>query len=146
MALVYKKKGSSLIMTDKFILPDFTSLVIILICLFFSAFFSSAETAITSLGAMKVKHLIKQLGKSAISLQLWLSHPGRVITTILLFNNVVNILASSVTTQLVYQYSQSQAVGIATGITTFWVLIFGEIIPKSFAKAHAEKVALGQGQ
>ena len=129
-------------MIDNFIFPDLTSLSIIVICLLFSAFFSSAETAITSLGTLKVKHLIKQLGKPAKPLQLWIHSPGRVITTILLFNNVVNILASSVTTQLVYQYSASRAVGIATGITTFWVLIFGEIIPKSFAKAHAEKVAI----
>ena len=118
------------------------SLGLIFICLVLSAFFSSAETAITSLGTMKVKHILDQKGKKARQLQLWLTHPGRVITTVLLFNNVVNILASSLTTSITYRYFQSGAVGIATGITTFCVLVFGEIIPKSFAKSHAEGFAL----
>ncbi|MDD9950772.1 MAG: hemolysin family protein [Zetaproteobacteria bacterium] len=126
----------------QFIAEESAYLYVIFGCLLASAFFSSSETAVTSLGFIKVKLLLEQKGSRASALKLWLNYPGRVITTILLFNNVVNILASSVTTALVQKYSESGAVGIATGLTTFWVLVFGEIIPKSFAKAHAEKFAL----
>ena len=129
-------------MLTDFFVAEAGSLAVIFTCLVLSAFFSAAETAITSLGAMKARHIIDQRGKAAAQLNLWISHPGRVITTILLFNNVVNILASSVTTQLTYHYFRSGAIGLATGLTTFWVLVFGEIIPKSFAKSHAEGTAL----
>ncbi|MCB9229408.1 MAG: HlyC/CorC family transporter [Deltaproteobacteria bacterium] len=129
-------------MIMQFFLAEAGSLAVIVGCLVLSAFFSAAETAITSLGVIKVRHILEQKGKRASPLNLWLQHPGRVIATILLFNNVVNILASSVTTRLAYIYFESGAVGIATGFTTFWVLVFGEIIPKSFAKSHAEGMAL----
>ena len=125
-----------------FLEKEVVSLSLISVCLLFSAFFSSSETAITSLGTIKVKHILDQSDIKNHPLKLWLNHPGRVITTVLLFNNVVNILASSLTTSLTYRYFQSGAVGIATGITTFCVLVFGEIIPKSFAKSHAQAFAI----
>ncbi len=120
---------------------DITSLLLILGCLLFSAFFSSSETALTSLAALKVKHLIEQ-SKRYHPLQYWLDEPGKVLTTILVFNNAVNIFASALATELATRWFQSSAVGIATGITTFLVLVFGEIIPKSFAKVHAERIAV----
>jgi len=116
--------------------------LVILGCLILSAFFSAAETAITSLGILKAKHLLDSGGKSAAHLRFWISHPGRIIATILVFNTGVNILASSIVTEMVYERFHSSAVGIATGITTFLVLVFGEVIPKSFAKAHYDKLAL----
>jgi putative hemolysin len=125
----------------EFIEYEAYSLIIIAVCLFLSAFFSSAETAITSLGTLKVKHLLEQKGKKVKQLKLWIAKPNRVLTTILVFNNGVNILASSVTTQLVHHYYQDSAISIATGITTFLVLVFGEIVPKSFAKSYAETIA-----
>lgn len=112
-------------------------------CLVLSAFFSAAETAITSLGILKSKHLLDTGGKSASHIKFWLAHPGRVLTTILIYNTGVNILASSVVTELAYQRYHDSAVGIATGVTTFLVLVFGEVVPKSFAKAHYEKLAIG---
>lgn len=124
-----------------FLIAEIHSVYLIIFCLSLSAFFSAAEMAITSLGLMKVKHLLDKKDKRAMALTLWVKHPGRVITTILLFNNIVNILASSLTTRLAYKYFESGAVGIATAVTTFLVLVFGEIIPKSFAKAHAEALA-----
>ena len=120
---------------------DITSLLLILGCLVFSAFFSSSETALTSLGALKIKHLIEQ-SKRYNTLKYWIDEPGKVLTTILVFNNAVNIFASALTTELATRWFASSAVGIATGITTFMVLIFGEIIPKSFAKVHAERIAV----
>lgn len=126
----------------QFISNEAASLTVIVVCIVLSAFFSSAETAITSLGPLKVKHLLDSQGKKVQALKLWLDHPGRVIATILLFNNVVNILASSMTTKVTYKYMESGAVGIATGLTTFLVLVFGEVIPKSFAKTHAERLSI----
>ena len=120
---------------------DITSILLIFGCLLFSAFFSSSETALTSLGVLKIKHLIEQ-SKRYGPLKYWINEPGKVLTTILVFNNTVNIFASALTTDLATRWFESSAVGIATGITTFLVLIFGEIIPKSFAKVHAERIAL----
>lgn len=121
------------------------SLTVIFVCVFFSAFFSAAETSITSLGTLKVKHLIasaKKKGRSLNQMKLWIKHPGRVLTTILMFSNIVNILASAVATDLAAHTFESGAIGIATGATTLLVLVFGEIIPKSFAKAYAERFAI----
>jgi putative hemolysin len=125
-----------------FFLQEWLSFVVILVCIGFSAFFSASETAITSLGTMKIKHLLESHTKKWESFRLWIDHPGRVIVTILLFNNGVNILASSLMTEVTYLYVGNGAVGLATGITTFLVLIFGEIIPKSFGKAHADALGL----
>lgn len=124
--------------------PELTiDLIIMGICLLFSAVFSGAETAITSLSELKTKHLIDvdNTGRTD-HLLLWLEHPGRVLTTILIVNNMVNILASAIATKIAMSYSQSYGVGIATGFTTFIVLICGEVIPKSFAKAHADSLCL----
>ncbi len=120
---------------------DITSLLLIGVCLLLSAFFSSSETALTSLGALKVKHLIEQ-SKRYSTLKYWIDEPGKVLTTILVFNNAVNIFASALATELATRWFENSAVGIATGATTFLVLIFGEIIPKSFAKVHAERIAV----
>jgi CBS domain containing-hemolysin-like protein len=129
---------------ETFILTNFhiSSLWAIFVCLILSAFFSSAETAITSLGAMKVKHMLNTRGKSVRQLRLWAVHPGRVLTTILIFNSVVNILGASLATVIAADFFQDQAVGVATGVVTFLVLVFGEIMPKSFAKTHAETWAI----
>ena len=121
---------------------DTTQLAIILVSLLVSAFFSGTETAITSLGSLKAKHLIDQNGAAKRQLNLWLNHPGRVLTTILIFNNLFHILASAVATDFASRHLQSQAIGIATGVMTLLILFFVEIIPKSFARIHAERVAV----
>jgi len=121
---------------------DYYELSIIAACLVGSAFFSASETAITSLGSLRAKHLIEQQGPGVIHLKLWLKYPNRILTTILIFNNIVNILASALATDLSSRHFDNQAIGIATGTITFFVLIFGEIIPKSFAKAHHERLAV----
>ncbi|MFK7873297.1 MAG: hemolysin family protein [Oligoflexales bacterium] len=110
-------------------------------CLCFSAFFSASETAITSLGHLKAKHMLESDPKAYRHLRLWVSEPGVILTTILVFNNVVNILASALATQLASVYFENAAIGVVTGVMTLLVLIIGEIVPKSFAKTHAEMVA-----
>ncbi len=124
------------------LLEDFATLFAIGICLIASAIFSSSETAITSLGVLKTKHLLDSSNRGHKALTLWLNHPSRVLTTILVWNNTVNILTAALVTDLSMRYFGSSAIGIATGITTFLVLVFGEIIPKSFAKAHADVLAI----
>lgn len=121
---------------------DVLSLVVIFICVILSAFFSAAETSITSLGSLKARHILDIRGKTVKQLNLWLKHPSRVLTTILIFNTAVNILASAVATELATRYFQSRAVGIATGSVTLLILVFGEILPKSFAKALPEPIAI----
>jgi CBS domain containing-hemolysin-like protein len=121
---------------------DTTQLAIILVSLLVSAFFSGTETAITSLGSLKAKHLVDQNGAAKRQLNLWLNHPGRVLTTILIFNNLFHILASAVATDFASRHLQSQAIGIATGVMTLLILFFVEIIPKSFARTHAEQIAV----
>ena len=121
---------------------DTTQLAIILVSLLVSAFFSGTETAITSLGSLKAKHLVDQNGAAKRQLNLWLNHPARVLTTILIFNNFFHILASAVATDFASRHLQSQAIGIATGVMTLLILFFVEIIPKSFARTHAERIAV----
>ena len=116
--------------------------MIMIACLIGSGFFSSTETAVTAIDQLKAKHILQVRGAKANSLKLWLEHPDRVLATVLVFNNIVNILASAVATDMAFRHFENQAVGIATGVTTLLVLLFGEIIPKSFAKAHSETIAL----
>jgi len=112
------------------------------VCIIFSGFFSSSETALTSLNELKVKHLLQEKGEKAKDLELWLMHPNKVLNTILIGNNIVNILGSVVAAEVSNKIFGSNAIAIATGIMTFLVLIFGEIAPKTFAKHNAESLAL----
>lgn len=121
---------------------EIVDFIFIFICIALSSFFSAAETAITALGQLKARHLLEQKkGKFIGHIQLWLDHPERILTTILVFNNVLNIAASAQATVIATNYFASHSVGISTGIITFLVLIFGEIIPKSFARANYELMA-----
>ena len=121
---------------------DLITLFIIFVCIIFAALFSCTETAVTSLDPLKVKHIMASRGKKALSLKLWAEHPERVLVTILIYNNVVNILATSLATSLATVYFKSSGVGIATGLMTILIIVFAEIIPKSFGKTHAEPVAI----
>ncbi len=121
---------------------DLIELITIAVSLFFAAGFSGSETAITSLGALRAKHILDQEKKAVRPLNLWLQHPGRVLTTILIYNNLFHILASAVATDFATRHFANQAIGIATGTMTFLILIFVEVIPKSFAKSHAEQLAI----
>ena len=96
---------------------DLGSFMLIAFCLVASAFFSASETAITSLNHLKAKHLIDQKGSKVSQLKLWLEHPSRVLTTILIFNNLANILASVLATELTTKYFKSQAI-------SYWYITF----------------------
>ncbi len=121
---------------------ELTNLFILFLCLIGSAFFSASETAITSVSHLKAKHLLESRGKSVRQLEFWLTEPDRVLTTLLIGNNAINIFASALATDMASRHFHSNAIGIATGATTFMVLVFGEIVPKSFARANSEPLAL----
>lgn len=117
-------------------------LMILVIFLFLSAFFSGAETALTSLGKLKIKELMEKGGKWKKSVSIWIEHPNKILTTILIANNVVNVGAATLATAISIKIFASKGVGIAWGIMTFLILQFGEITPKIFARQHAERLSL----
>ncbi|MGL5434362.1 MAG: HlyC/CorC family transporter [Lachnospiraceae bacterium] len=114
--------------------------IIILLCL--SAFFSSAETALTTVNKMRVRTLAEAGHKQAITLTRIIDNPSKMLSTILVGNNIVNLTASSLTTTIVMQLFGNKAIGVATGILTLLILVFGEISPKTVSTIHAEKIAL----
>lgn len=114
--------------------------LIILLCL--SAFFSSAETSMTTANKIRIQTLADQGDSRAKTLLKVIENPGKLLSTILIGNNIVNISASSLATTITMRLFGSAAVGISTGIITLLVLLFGEITPKTLAAAHAEKMAL----
>jgi CBS domain containing-hemolysin-like protein len=107
-----------------------------------SGFFSSAETALTTVGSVKVRSWVENNPtKSVLTLQKILDNKSKLISAILIGNNIVNISASSLTTALVIRVWGNAAVGVGTGILTFLVLIFGEIVPKTWAMYNNEKLS-----
>ena len=110
--------------------------------LFLSAFFSASETALMSISKLRVRHMIEEKVKGAELVGQLVQNPGKLLGAILVGNNVVNIGASALATVLAIQFFGSKGVGIATGIMTLLVLIFGEITPKSLAAAYSERVAI----
>lgn len=121
---------------------DIVSLCILLLLLFCSAFFSSAETAFMTVNKIRMRSLAEENVSNAVTVCKLIEEPSKLLSTILIGNNIVNILASSLATVLATRYLGSAAVGMVTGIMTVLVLLFGEITPKSMATYHAEKMAL----
>ncbi len=121
------------------IIIEIVSLVALL---FLSALFSSAETAFTHIDLLKVKYLVSTGNKRAKTLEKLKNDPERTLTTILIGNNLVNISASSIATSLAIDFFGSKGIGVAVGVMTFLILVFGEITPKSYAIRKAESLAL----
>lgn len=123
-----------------------TSGVIQLISLFvllvLSGFFSSAETAFTTVNRVRIRTLVEEGSKRAMTTQKILDNYSKMLSTILIGNNIVNLTASSLATTLAIKIWGSFAVGIATGILTILVLLFGEIVPKNLAMLYSEKISL----
>lgn len=117
-------------------------IVVVVILVVLSAFFSSAETALTTVNKVRLKSLEEQGNKSAKRVLQILENHGKMLSTILIGNNVVNIFASSLVTTLAIDVIGSYAVGIASGILTIIILLFGEITPKTWAMINAEKISL----
>lgn len=117
-------------------------LVIIIILVGLSAFFSSAETALTTVNRVRIKALADEGSSNARTVLYILDNYSKMLSTILIGNNIVNLTASSLTTTLAAKVFGSYAIGIATGILTLTILLFGEIIPKNTAMLYSDKISL----
>lgn len=117
-------------------------LIILAVLILLSALFSSAETALTTSNKLKIQSLADQGSKRARILLKISEDSGKMLSAILIGNNLVNNAATALTTSLIIQLFGNSAVGIATGVITLLILIFGEISPKTLATIHSEKMAL----
>ena len=116
--------------------------VILVILLGLSAFFSSAETALTTVNKIKMRSLADDGNKRAKVVLKLTENPGKMLSAILIGNNIVNLSASSLITTIAIGFGADVAVAIATGIITVLILIFGEITPKTVATINSEKLSL----
>ncbi|MBN1156313.1 HlyC/CorC family transporter [Candidatus Woesearchaeota archaeon] len=116
-------------------------IILFVVLLALSAFFSASETAIVAMSRLKVLHLVEKKRKGSILLQKLKDSPHKTITTILIGNNVVNVAASVVATSIAFDLFRNHALSVATGATTLLLLVFGEIAPKSIATSHKEKIS-----
>lgn len=129
---------------------DITQLIILIVLVFLSAFFSSAETSLTTVNKMRMRSLADDGNKRAMLVCKLLEEPSRMLSAVLIGNNIVNLTASSLATTLTLELCEkaglgknaSLATGISTGILTLVILVFGEITPKNLAQIYAEKLAL----
>ena len=117
-------------------------IITLLVLVFLSAFFSSAETAFSTVNRVRLRTLAQENNKGAARVLAILDQYGKMLSAILIGNNIVNLSASSVATTLAIRVWGSRAVGIMTGVLTFAILIFGEIIPKTWAMQRAESITL----
>ncbi len=117
-------------------------IVFLVILLLLSAFFSSAETALTTANRIRMRTLAEDGDKRAAAVLRITDDSGKMLSAILIGNNIVNLSASSIATSLAIKLWGSVGAGIATGILTILILIFGEISPKTLATIHSEKISL----
>ena len=118
-------------------------IVVLFILITLSAFFSSAETSFSTVNRVRLRTLAQEDNKRAIRVLGILEQYGKMLSAILIGNNIVNLSASSLATTFAIRVWGNTAVGIATGILTIVVLLFGEILPKTWAMNNAQALALG---
>lgn len=117
-------------------------IITLVILLILSAFFSSAETALSCANKMRIRSLANEGNERAKRVQKIHENYSKMLSAILIGNNIVNIAASSLVTTFTIRLIGNTFVGIATGLLTLLVLIFGEIVPKTWAGSNADKIAL----
>ena len=116
-------------------------IIVLIVLLLLSAFFSSAETSLTTVNKLRIRSLVEEGNKRAKLISSLIENPSKMISAILIGNNIVNISASALTTTLIINLGLGPYTAVGTGILTLLVLIFGEITPKTLATVHAEKMA-----
>ncbi|WP_032123240.1 HlyC/CorC family transporter [Clostridium amazonitimonense] len=121
--------------------PSTWQLVLLVVLLLMSAFFSASETALMSFSKIRIKHLVEEGVKGADKIEKLIGSPNKLLGSILVGNNIANIAASALATSIALDVFGARGVGIATIIMTVLVLIFGEITPKSLAAQNSEKVS-----
>lgn len=122
--------------------PVAIQIVVLAILLLLSAFFSSAETCLTTVNKIRMRTLAEDGNKTAKLVIHMTDMPAKMLSAILVGNNIVNIAASALTTTIAYDLQLGSWIALATGILTLFILIFGEITPKTVATIHADKMAL----
>lgn len=120
---------------------DVIQIIVLIILLVLSAFFSSAETCLTTVNKIRLRSLAEEGNKQAATVLRLTEDPTKMLSAILIGNNIVNLSASSLATSIAYNLGGS-AVAIATGVLTVAILIFGEITPKTVATINSEKLSL----
>jgi len=133
---------SSVSVSANFMANEFLILKFILLAVFlsFSAFFSASETALFSLDSIKLKRLAQE-GKNTTAILALMENPLRCLTTILAGNTLVNIAISALITSVLLDIFGAKGVSISVGVTTFVLLLFGEVTPKTIAINNNERVA-----
>lgn len=117
-------------------------LIAIVILLFLSAFFSSAETSFITVNRIKLLSLVEEGNKRASLVIKIIDQPAKMLSAVLIGNNIVNISCSALATSFTISVWGNKATGIVTGVLTLLVLIFGEITPKNTANMYATKMAM----
>ncbi|MBR2765126.1 MAG: DUF21 domain-containing protein, partial [Blautia sp.] len=123
-------------------LSDSILVVVLLGLLYLSSFFSSSETALTMVNKHRLRSAADDGDTRAALVLTILEDQPRMLTAILIGNNIVNLTASALTTLLTSQLGGRLGVAVGTGILTFIILLFGEITPKTMASLHSERLAL----
>lgn len=118
-----------------------TLIIILIVLIFMSAYFSASETGMMTLNRYRLKHLAKQGNRSAIRVEKLLKHPDKLLSLVLIGNNLINIVASALATIIGMRLYGNAGVAMATGILTFVILIFAEVMPKTLAALYPEKIA-----
>lgn len=121
---------------------DIFQIVVLIILLLLSAFFSSAETALVTVNRIRMRTLAEDGNTRAARVLRITDDSGKMLSAILIGNNIVNLSASSIATSLAIRLWGSMGAGIATGVLTLLILLFGEISPKTLATIHSERIAL----
>lgn len=121
---------------------DAIQLVCLVVLIGMSAFFSSAETSMVTVNRIRIMNLAEEGNRRAKTLLKVVDDSGKMLSAILIGNNIVNISASALATVLATKWLGSSGAGVATGIVTLLVLVFGEITPKTLATVNSEKIAL----
>lgn len=121
---------------------DYIQLLILIVLVGLSAFFSSAETALTAVNKTRIRNLAEAGNKKAVTLTRILGNQSKMLRAILVGNNVVNLTASSMSATMAMRIWGNKAVGIGTGILILIILVFGEISPKTISNLYSETIAL----
>lgn len=121
---------------------DVIQLLVLVILLALSAFFSSSETALTTVNKIRVRTLAESGMERAVVLSKVIEQQSKMLSAILIGNNIVNLSASSLLTTLTIKVFGNKAIGIATGVLTLLILVFGEITPKTLSTISSETIAL----
>ena len=116
-------------------------IIIFIFLVIVSGFFAAAEVSLLSISRLRVRHLLSQKKKEAEYIRLLKEDPDRLLSTVLIGNNLANVAASVIATVIAFELFGDYAISIATGLTTILLLVFGDIAPKSFATKYTEKFA-----